>query len=168
MLSNKERDTIKAKALELGFTEELSQKISKNAEYLELSYDKGYFLLFSFDWDESPEGYDYWGDVYTSICGEIQPTSEVIASALPVVFDEQITQSEKQQLLSILRERLKDAVWGRDLHKTKAAHFWCLAEKGTTAGEFNFSLFSEMNSAAKKHKKEVNKISNLIKKVKAI
>jgi hypothetical protein len=94
--------------------------------------------------------------------------NEVKAKALKLGFTEKITQSEKQQLLSILRESLQNAVFGRDLCKRKAGHAWTLAEKGTSQGEFNFQLFSEINKEAKKYKKEVSKISNLIKKVKAI
>lgn len=150
MLSNNERNEVKLKALELGFTEEQARKISMNAEHvLPYTTDKQDFLLDTFEWGTSPEGLDYWLQEYTN-------------------SDVPITQSEKQQLLSILRESLKDSTWYRDSHKRAAGLYWSSAEKGTPSGEASFRLFSEMNKDAKKYKKEVNKISNLIRKVKAI
>jgi signal recognition particle subunit SEC65 len=166
MLTNKQRNKVKAKALEFGFPEEIAQKISTNAEVL--SIDNAYDLLFdTFQWSESPEGTRYWFNVYKTLNIDFQSYREPCTPRFSWESKE-ITQSEKQQLLSILRESLENAVFGRDLCKRKAGYAWTLAEKGTPQGEFNFQLFSEINKEAKKYKKEVSKISNLIKKVKAI
>lgn len=64
MLTNEQRNKVKAKALELGFTEEIAQKISTNAKWIVSLDTKESLLLTAFSWHESPEGVLYWEGVY--------------------------------------------------------------------------------------------------------
>lgn len=79
-----------------------------------------------------------------------------------------ISQSEKQQLLSILREELKDCEETKELLKGYSSTLWGSSIKGTPAGEEAFKQFSKVHSSAKEFKKKTVKIANLIKKVKAL
>ena len=146
-------------------TAEVRQKILERVDkYAHTHLSPHEIVYCGFRWDEAPEGIDYWYEIANLYEGYFQ--CEDTPPKTPV--ESTISQSEKQQLLSILRAQLKFVTSEKIYYKEASHDAWEQSTKDTQVGQEYFEIFSMFNKSKKHYKKEESKIANLIKKVKAL
>lgn len=111
----------------------------------------------AFSWYKSELGEKYWSNVYEDLLQNKSPKQE-----------KELTQSEIQQLLHILRGQLGVVSFHKAMHKEDAAERWEYCDKKDKFTASSFAAYSQIYASYKQHKQEEKKLVSLITKLKGL
>lgn len=150
--------------ISLGMPIEISKKISVNAT--DINDGSNYILPIEFmvtslfSWDDSPEGEDYWIEIYDRLmgCGFVEAPSQKPT----------LSHTEIQTLISILKVAVQDVSSDKGMYGMAAANTWDSCIKGTEEGQTSFKDFSYFKSRQEYCKQKEKKLGKLLNKLKGM
>ena len=120
-------------------------------------------LLGLFRWGDTLEGHSYWEDIADRFLAYEKPIISPKTKNEP-----QLTQTDIQSLLNIVRSELWFTTDMKGGCCVTASKYWSKADPKTEAGQDAFDTFSNMNALHRKYKQREKTLVGLITKLKGL